>query len=216
MKALFLYGINCTKHIWDALIPLLPSWDCEIMSYPHAVTQEATRLSDLTEWVSKQTEGKQYDAIIGHSLGGLVALELATKYSLSASQIICLDTNLKPAGAFFRNLMTKAHMEQFGTQVNAMMMAERPYYTTSLIRSLQKRFDYTTILPQLEIPVYLLMGDRGQADAVDHICDLHLPPFALDKLQIRFVPDSCHMPMIENPVQLAEILTQIYESRTGK
>lgn len=47
-----------------------------------------------------QTEGKRYDAIIGHSLGGLIALELAAAYSLPCSRIICLDTNLKPAGTF--------------------------------------------------------------------------------------------------------------------
>ena len=57
-------------------------------------------ISDLTEWVSMQTEGKRYDAIIGHSLGGLIALELAAAYSLPCSRIICLDTNLKPAGTF--------------------------------------------------------------------------------------------------------------------
>ena len=92
-------------------MPQLSSWDCEILSYPHAITREATCLSDLTEWVFKQTEGKHYDVIIGHSLGGLIALELVVEYSASVGRIICLDTNLKPAGAFFHDLMTKTHME---------------------------------------------------------------------------------------------------------
>lgn len=109
-----------------------------MISRPHEtedgeITQKATCLSDLTEWVSKQTEGKRYDAIIGHSLGGLIALELAAAYSLPCSRIICLDTNLKPAGTFFRNLMTKVYMEKYYAQVDNMMAAERPYYTPALI-----------------------------------------------------------------------------------
>ena len=100
-------------------------------------------------------------------------------------------------------------MEKYYAQVDNMMAAERPYYTPALIQSLQERFDYTILLSQIDIPVYLLMGDCGQADAIEHISDLHLPISALDKLQIRFVPDSCHMPMIECPEHLAGILIQI-------
>ena len=126
MDALCLYGVNCTKDIWDPLIPLLPSWRCEILSYPHSVTQKSVCLSDLAGWVSGQTAGRVYDAVIGHSLGGLIALELVARHSLSCGQIICLDTNLRPAGPFFRNLMTPSHMEQYGPQVSAMMAAECP------------------------------------------------------------------------------------------
>lgn len=216
MDALFLYGTNCTKEIWDALMPQLSSWDCEILFYPHAITREATCLSDLTEWVFKQTEGKHYDVIIGHSLGGLIALELVVEYSASVGRIICLDTNLKPAGAFFHDLMTKTHMEQYGQQVNGVMTSERPYYTQAPMRSLQEEFDYTPLLSQIGIPIYLLMRDRGQSDPMDHICELQLPLCALDKIQIRFVSDSCHMPMVENPVQLAEMLCQICNAETDK
>lgn len=211
-KGLFLYGINCTQQVWASLQPLLPSWDCELLPYPHEVTREAACLSDLAQWVARQTAGKRYDAIVGHSLGGLIALELAAAHSVPAGRIICLDTNLKPAGAFFRNLMTEAHMERFGLDVHAMMAAERPYYTAFLMQSLREDFDYTALLPQVRSPVYLLLGDRGRADAADHLGELNLPPCAMERLHIRFVADSCHMPMLENPVELAQILREICDT----
>lgn len=209
MKALFLYGINCTERIWDALLPLLPSWDCEILPYPHDVTQKAAYPRDLAEWVSQQAASRHYDVIVGHSLGGVIALEAAAAGRLAAERIICLDTNLRPAGTFFRNLMTEPHMALFGTGIRSMMAAERPYYTAELIESLQKNFDYTQLLDHITVPVWLLMGDRGQADAHVHLPELDLPTSVLEKLHIAFIPDACHLPMIENPRALAECLGQI-------
>lgn len=214
MHALFLYGVNCTKQIWDKLLPFLPTWNIEIAPYPHAVTEQATCVSDLAKWISEQTKEKQYDVIVGHSLGGLIALKLAASSNFWAgTQIVCLDTNLKPAGAFFRNLMTPEHTEQYGAQIQAMMGPERLHYTPALMQSVQGDFDYTDLLLQIENPVHLLLGDRGQADAEEHIGELHLSDAALEKLQIHFVPDSCHLPMIENSKQLADILSLICRKR---
>ena len=209
MEALFLYGVNCTESVWEGFIPLLPSWNCEIISYPHDVTKSTLCLTDLTKWVYSRVKNKKYDVIVGHSLGGLIALELTSSYSLLCDKIICLDTNLRPAGSFFRNLMTEEHTKQFGERMSTMMAAELPYYTADFMNSLQKDFDYTPMLSKIEAPVYLLLGDRGQPNAYNHICDLNLPPQALNKLHIEFVADSCHMPMIENPEKLAKILIAI-------
>ena len=210
MQALFLYGVNCTKQIWNRLLPLLPTWHIDIVSYPHAVTEQATCVSDLTRWVSERIKGKRYDVVVGHSLGGLIALGSAFSSALDMdTQIVCLDTNLKPAGAFFRNLMTPEHTKQYGAQIQDMMEQERRHYTPALMQSIRDGFDYTDLLLQIKNPVHLLMGDRGRADAEEHIGELHLSDAALAKLQIRFVPDSCHLPMIEDPEKLADILNQI-------
>lgn len=211
INALFLYGVNCTAAVWEALLPLLPSWDCEVLSYPHDVTLRAEAVDDITRWVQSKVSNKHYDVIIGHSLGGLGALQMASSSYTITDKVICLDTNLRPAGEFFRNLMTETHMAKYGMQIKEMMATERPFYTPALMRSLQDGFDYTPILSHITCPVFLLMGDRGKKDASEHLGELNLSQPETEKLSIRFVPNSCHMQMVENPKALADMLNEICE-----
>lgn len=210
VRALFLYGVNCTEKVWDKLLPLLPSWECEVLAYPHEVTLKANCMEDLTKWVASQIKDKEYDIIVGHSLGGLVALEMAAHNNIETkTKIVCLDTNLKPAGPFFRNLMTSEHMKIFGDDVGKMMARERVYYTEAMFKSLQEEFDYTYLLTEIKNPVELLLGDRNDSDAKSHINELPLSEAALNKLTIKFIPNSCHMAMIESPAKLSDILRDI-------
>lgn len=136
MRLLMLYGVNCNKTVWDSMKPFLQQHDIDYVEYPHE--------------------------IIGHSLGGIIALQLATEYKMRPKKIVYLDTNLKPAKAFYRNLMTSEHMEQFGESVIHMFQEEREFYTAELFDSLQKEFDYSGYVNQLGQKVYAVYGDRNQ------------------------------------------------------
>mgnify|MGYP002711709942 CR=1 FL=1 len=82
------------------------------------------------------------------------------------------------------------------------------YYTEAMFKSLQEEFDYTYLLMEIKNPVELLLGDRNDVDAKRHISELHLSEEVLNKLRIKFVPNSCHMAMIESPEKLSEILCE--------
>ena len=53
------------------------------MEYPHDVTQNAKKVDDITEWVYNNYGHHCYDAIIGHSLGGIIALQLIAEYKMA-------------------------------------------------------------------------------------------------------------------------------------
>lgn len=210
MKLLVLYGVNCTKEIWNQLDLYLKEYEIDYVAYPHDVTLKATKVKDISKWVYTHYSS-DYDVVIGHSLGGLIALELAAVYKMAFKKIIYLDTNLKPAESFYRNLMTPEHMAAYGDKILEMFQDERKYYTPELFKEIQEDFDYTHYLELLDQKVYAVYGDRNQIEYERKIEDLNLPMSALEKLEIRFVHNACHMIMLENPEGLYAVLKSILE-----
>lgn len=209
MKLLILYGVNCTKDIWDYINPYLSNFEIDYVEYPHEVTLNAKKVDDITEWVYKNYSHHCYDAIIGHSLGGIIALQLIAKYKMKVDKIIYLDTNLKPANEFYRNLMTQKNMGKYGKTILQMFSEEKKFYTAELLKSIQVDFDYTNLVNEISQDIYAIYGDRGISEYPAKIQDLNLSEQVLSNLNLIFIQDSCHMIMVENPKQLSEIIKSI-------
>lgn len=148
---------------------------------------------------------------MGHSLGGIIALQLVAKYKMKVDKLIYLETNLKPAEEFYRNLMIRENMERYGSNILQMLNEESAFYTPELLASLQVDFDYIHLVDEISQNIYAIYGDRGMPDYPNIIKDLNLPTQVLDKLSLSFIQNSCHMIMIENPQQLYETIRSILE-----
>ncbi|MBP6927915.1 MAG: alpha/beta hydrolase [Caldisericia bacterium] len=213
MKGLFLHGINCTSRIWSRVREHLAGIDAYYVEYPHTVTAVASCVSDITKWVFGEFGSSHYDFVVGHSMGGIIALELAARFNLAFRQIILVDCSLRPANRFYRNLMTEGHMEEYGNKVIQMMQEESPYYQDELKQSLKEGFDYTQYLKVLNQNVYAIYGDRGQKNYPGRIDDLCLDEETLGRIKLLFVENACHLPMIENPSALASMISDIVHGR---
>lgn len=214
MRLLILYGVNCTKDIWNVIDPYLKEFEIDYVEYPHEVTLHAKKVDDITEWVYKNYGHHSYDAIIGHSLGGIIALQLTAKYKMKVDKIIYLDTNLKPANEFYRNLMTQKNMDKYGNSILQMFSKEREFYTAELLMSIQVDFDYSTLVNEVTQDIYAIYGDRGMSEYPAKIQDLNLSAQVLNHLNILFIHDSCHMIMVENPKQLSKLMKGILLNST--
>ena len=213
MRLMMLYGVNCTKDVWNHIVPYFKNFEIDYVEYPHEITSTAKKVDDITEWDYKNYNQHHYDAIIGHSLGGIIAMQLITKYKMKVDKLIYLDTNLKPANKFYRNLMTQKNMEKYGVSILQILNKERRFYTDELLESIQVDFDYTNLVNEIPQNIYAIYGDRGMPEYPNKIQDLNLSPQTLSNLNLVFIHNSCHMIMVENPKQLSEVIKKILEAK---
>lgn len=209
MKGLVLYGLNCTTDVWDTWKKEFMNYDMVFVEYPHDITQIANNVTDISNWVYSTYKCEKFDFIIGHSMGGIIALELGAKFGFKCQKIIFIESNLKPAKKFYRNLMMPANMEMYGEQINTMIKGEALYYKESFKKTLQEDFDYTEYVVKAKSKIYGLYGDRGVKGYINRISDLCLDDDILEKIEFHFVENSCHMPMVENPKGLSKIIKEI-------
>ena len=75
MRILMLQGLYCTSKLWKQAASCLKEHDLLFMEYPHEVTSQAVQVMDLASWIASQLP-RDIDVIIGHSMGGILALQL--------------------------------------------------------------------------------------------------------------------------------------------
>ena len=126
---------------------------------------------------------------------------------MKVDKLIYLDTNLKPANKFYRNLMTQKNMEKYGVSILQILNKERRFYTDELLESIQVDFDYTNLVNEIPQNIYAIYGDRGMPEYPN------LSPQTLRNLNLVFIRNSCHMIMVENPKQLSEVIKKILEAK---
>ena len=209
-KALFLYGVNCTLDVWYEIKDAFPFMDIVFVEYPHEITQSAQSIKDITKWVYEKYGMEHFDFIIGHSMGGLIALELAAEYKVKCNTVIFIESNLRPAKEFYRNLMLPSNMDKFGEKLKEMFLNESTHYSISLKSSIQEDFDFTPYINEITCKIVGIYGDRGIEHYSKRIEDLCLDKQIEEKINFKFIKDSCHMPMIENPQGLIDTLMECF------
>lgn len=213
LRGLFLYGAKCDQSIWERMKESLSSLDIDYISYPHEVLQKARDISDVAKWVYESYGYRDYDFIVGHSMGGQIALKLVSAYAMQPTRIILVESNPKPSGSFYRNLMTEKHMKQYSEPISRMFQNESAFYNRELLSSLQDDYDLTPCIRTYHGTIYSVYGDRGQPKYEDRINDLYLPPDIIKMMKIIFIKDAGHLPMIENPSALCTVICSIVTGR---
>jgi pimeloyl-ACP methyl ester carboxylesterase len=213
MKGLLLYGLKCQPWIWDLMKGDLEECDIDYVTYPAEVTRSCVSVSDLAAWVGERylSHGQAYDFVLGHSMGGLIALQLSAQGGARFGKTIFVESFLRPSEPFYHNLMMDATMAAMGDKVLAMFREEDANYTPQLKVSLKEGFDYTGSLDRIASRVYGIYGDRGNRDRSLLLRNLDLDDHQLSKLDISFIPDSCHLPMLENPHGLTQRILAILQ-----
>ncbi len=75
------------------------------------------------------------------------------------------------------------------------------------------QFDFEQYKIKKDNNISFIYGDRGSTDHRSVAKKLEWPPNFSETVTCYFVRNSCHLPMLENPVQFYKIMTTILRSR---
>lgn len=221
MNVLCMHGVNCTHAIWKESKHYLSDIEIDYIDYPHEVLASVKTIDELANALIPYCKDIQYDAVIAHSMGGVLALKLLNDQKLFANLCILVETNLRPANPFYRNLLMEHHKGSDMDWFFTMMKEEAQYVHHHIYEELQEVFDYQDLVRQCQVPITIVYGDRGYCDYPNRFYDLCLDQDIEQQLLFAFIHDSCHMPMLENPHQFYNKMQDLlrkegtYEGRRG-
>jgi pimeloyl-ACP methyl ester carboxylesterase len=165
-------------------------------------------VNDFVNWLLQaEIKNHHYDFILGHSMGGIVAIQIAAAVP-KIGQVILLDSFVTPPSRLFQNFLASPISKALQNQIINMLNLERPYYSTKLADNLRTT-NLSPLFSQLNCSVTALYGDRGYADRTQLTSQLQWSSELLTTIAVHFIANANHFPMLENPQTTAEILLKI-------
>ncbi len=229
-----LHGYPLDHHLWDDVVPLLEdTFDLIIPDLRgfggsstvdsfYAIEDMASDIASLLDHL-----GIPKAAIVGHSMGGYVALAFARLYpkrlsglGLVSSQVLAdpperKEGRYKSAAevadkgiASVVETMTPKFTSDRRLQAFARhsMEQQQPAAYIGALKAMAERVDSTPLLSSLNIPVVLVHGDADVLIPIDRAREVKA---AVPKAHLVEISGAGHMPMLEAPEKTAEALMHL-------
>jgi len=222
----FLHGYTCTLNDWRSIAePLSESYQVLLTDFRcHGQSDKPVRslsiggYSDDVHFICAQL-GVSKPTILGHSMGGMVALDYALRYSDEVRALVLaeghshIETTARLTGSGVSDERTDP---QIAWAIAEQMNEGARYIDTSLWQSLMD-FDVRPLLHHLTIPILFLWGDRYGDVTEERFASL-LEAFGysgMDNVEARLIRNSHHFLMLEQPEQVLTAITQFLRKVYG-
>jgi pimeloyl-ACP methyl ester carboxylesterase len=229
-----LHGYPLDHHLWDEVLPLLEGTFNlvipDLRGFGLSTTVDTLfTMDDYASDIALLLDmlGIQKTAIVGHSMGGYVALAFARLYpkrvrglGLISSQVLA-DPPDRKEGRY----KSAADVEQngIGGVVEAMaakftsdprlqafarssMEKQKPAAYIGALKAMAERMDSTSLLPSFTFPVVLIHGDADALIPIDRAREVKA---ALPNAHLVEISGAGHMPMMEAKEKTAEALKHL-------
>jgi len=229
-----LHGYPLDHHLWDEVVPLLDdTFDVilpDLRGFGKSTTADS---SDTMEDYASDIAGLldhlniQKAAIVGHSMGGYVALAFARLYpervsglGLVSSQVLAdppdrkegryksaADVSENGIGSVVETMTPKfTSDEKLQAVARASMERQPPAAYIGALKAMAGRMDSTPLLSSFKHPVVIVHGD---ADALIPIERAREVKAALPQAHLVEIGSAGHMPMMEAKEKTAEALKHL-------
>ncbi|RKU13741.1 hypothetical protein C6503_15855 [Candidatus Poribacteria bacterium] len=211
---LFLHGTGCDASDWKVVIKKLPqNRRCIALDFrghgQSTVPTQAFSLSDLADDVLHLIDylSLQEVVIVGHSLGGMVAMEVAQRLSAVVGLVLLEGwTSLSSAGSAFDAGRFYGSLSQTAiTQIQRKAEATRSRFQAEIWHDFWesvKEFDAYAYLQHACISILEVFGGMGRNDLTEQ--KLHIP--SNPNIQWVWVPNAGHYLPHECPVEVAKVV----------
>ena len=211
---LFLHGTGCDASDWTPVTEKLPCKQrCIALDFrghgQSSVPTQSFTLGSLAEDVQHLANhlGLHELVIVGHSLGGMVAMEVA-QHSFSVTGLVLLEgwTSLASAGSAFDAGRFYGSLSQTEiAQIQAKSEGTRNRFQSEVWNDFWesvKDFDAYTYLQGAHIPILEVFGGMGRNDLTEQ--QLRIPPNP--NIQWVWVPNAGHYLPYECPAEITKVV----------
>jgi 3-oxoadipate enol-lactonase len=229
-----LHGYPLDHHLWDEVVPLLADTfdvilpdlrgfgESTTFDSPYTMDDYASDVADLLDQLEIQKT-----AIVGHSMGGYVALAFARLYpervrglGLVSSQVLADPPDRKEGryksaadvaengiGGVVATMTPKfTSNEKLQTFARESMEGQQPAAYIGALRAMAERSDSTPLLSSFNFPVVIIHGDSDSLIPVDRAREVKA---ALPQAHFVEISGVGHMPMMEAKEKTAEALKHL-------
>lgn len=229
-----IHGFPLDHHLWDEVTPLLEDTfdvilpdlrgfgDSTTVDSPYGMEDLASDLAGLLDQL-----GIQKAAIVGHSMGGYVALAFARLYpdrvgglGLVSSQVLAdaperkegryksaADVAANGIGSVVEAMTPKfTSDERLQSYARASMERQPAAAYIDALKAMAERPDSTSYLSSFHFPVVVIHGDADSLIPVDRAREVKA---ALPQANLVEVAGAGHMPMMEAKEKTAEALREL-------
>jgi len=157
---------------------------------------------ELSELVyQKYFKDNEIDILIGHSMGGLIILDLLIKnYDIKAKKIVICESYISEPNEPFRNLVYKNKILE--DKILSMMKSERPLFSSLVFDSL-RQLDIRKEILNISKSVTFVYGMRDMdqekfINELDFISNLNFT--------IKAIKETSHFCLVENKLNFESII----------
>lgn len=229
-----LHGFPLDHHLWDEVVPLLSDTfeliipdlrgfgNSSTVDSFYAMEDFAADVAALLDQLEIQKA-----AIVGHSMGGYVALAFARLYpervtglGLVSSQALADAPDRKEGryksaaevadkgiasvvAAMTPKFTSNERLQEFAKQS---MEKQQPAAYIGALKAMAERVDSTPLLSSFDFPVVIVHGDADSLIPIDRAREVKA---AIPQAQLVEVSGAGHMPMVESPEQTAKALKHL-------
>jgi pimeloyl-ACP methyl ester carboxylesterase len=217
---LFLHGTGCDSSDWKSVIEQLPHHQRHITldfrghgqsSVPTKPFTLANLADDVLHLIN--AIGIQEAILVGHSLGGMVAME-AARCSPCIVGLVLFEgwTSLSSAGSAFDTgrfygSLSQTEITNIQRKAGETRNRFKPNVWDSFWASV-KEFDAYTYLEQACIPIYEVFGEMGRNELTEQRLRIPSNP----NIQVIWVPNAGHYLPQECPEEVGEIYINFVET----
>lgn len=208
-RGIFLSGYGCEPWIWDRVKEKLgDDYVIDIIEWPKELIGTFNKVQDFADWtISRYSKlDISLDFIVGHSMGGIIALYIASSKKVQVNKVVLMESFITSPGKFFQNLTYDN--KSLNLKITEMIKNEVQYYAPE-INSELRCLDVTKLIYNSKCNIYGIYGDRGCGNKEKVVSELFYSKDVEKRVKIDIIRGSCHFPMLENEKEVVDYLKHI-------